>query len=68
MIEVFFDWAKAREIDSSMELFGIAGAAGLTTIERWPSEAVRSCSYVPCQASEVQLPGLSSDAGEVSML
>jgi hypothetical protein len=41
MIKVFFDWAKAREIDSSMELFGIAGAAGLTTIERWPSEAVR---------------------------
>ena len=67
MIEVFFDWAKAREIDSSMELFGIAGAAGLTTFG-WPREAVRSCSYVPCQASEVQLPGLSSHAGEVSML
>jgi hypothetical protein len=32
---------EGREIDSSMELFGIVGAAGLTTIERWPREAVR---------------------------
>ncbi len=32
-----------------------------------PLRGSASCSYVPCQASEAQQPGLSTNSGEVSM-